>query len=73
MQRNFIQSLIHCREGALMARVLTPINADESLANAEERLKGFLKITLAELPDYLPKQGFANSILTGCRYRFRQS
>lgn len=48
-------SLSRGRTDGALVRVLTPINAGERVAIAEKRLQGFLALTLAELPNYLPE------------------
>lgn len=50
-----LDSVTRGRTDGALVRVLTPIKAGENMEVAEKRLKSFLKITLNELPKYLPK------------------
>ncbi|MFK5980276.1 MAG: VPLPA-CTERM-specific exosortase XrtD [Rhizobiaceae bacterium] len=50
-----LDSMTRGRTDGALVRVLTPILPGEKMEMAETRLQGFLKTTLAELPDYLPK------------------
>jgi exosortase D (VPLPA-CTERM-specific) len=48
-------SVARTRTDGALVRVITPIGASEAVSAAEARLHGFLELTLAELPTYVPE------------------
>ena len=49
-----LNSITRDRTDGALVRLITPIGANEAAAAADNRLLGFLKLTLPQLPNYIP-------------------